>query len=360
MTLENCKSQIVKNKLGLINLAQELNNISRACKLMGVSRDTFYRYKEAQEQGGLEGLLEKSRRAPNLKNRVDAPIEQAVLKMAFDFPAYGQKRASNELKRSGVSLSPAGVRSVWMRNNLETFLKRLKNVEEVMAKQGGIFTEAQMRALEKKQEAKEACGEIETHHPGYLVSQDTFYVGTLKGVGRIYQQTVVDTYSKVAFAKLYNMKTAITAADALNDKVMPFFESQQVPVLRMLTDRGTEFCGKPEDHEYQLYLLINDIDHSKTKARHPQTNGICERFHKTILEEFYQVAFRKKIYKTMDELQLDLDSYMQEFNCQRTHQGKHCLGRTPMETFVEGKKKWQEKNLTQQYKGGLDESVKLN
>ncbi|WP_459987687.1 DDE-type integrase/transposase/recombinase, partial [Mannheimia haemolytica] len=106
-------------------------------------------------------------------------------------------------------------------------------------------------------------------HPGYLGSQDTFYVGNLKGVGRIYQQTFIDTYSKVAFAKLYTMKTAISAADMLNDKVLPYFESQGLPMLRILTDRGSEYCGKVENHDYELYLAINDIEHTKTKVKHP-------------------------------------------------------------------------------------------
>ena len=136
--------------------------------------------------------------------------------------------------------------------------------------------ESQLQALEMKKDDDIACGEIETHHPGYLGSQDTFFVGTLKGVGRIYQQTIVDTYSKVACCKLYNQKTPITAADLFNDRVFPLFESHDMGIIRMLTDRGTEYCGKIEQHDYQLYLAVNDIDHTKTKARHPQTNGICE------------------------------------------------------------------------------------
>lgn len=352
MTNTNFTTNLVQNKMGLLNLARELSNISKACKIMGVSRDTFYRYREAQEHGGLEGLLSKSRKAPNAKNRVDPIIEQATIDIAYEQPAWGQTRASNELKARGMSISSMGVRGVWIRNNLETMKKRLENIERVSAKEGKILTETQLKALEKKENEKEAIGEIETHHPGYLVSQDTFYVGTLKGVGRVYQQTVVDTYSKMAFAKLYQMKTALPAADILNDKVIPFFQEQKVDVLRILTDRGTEFCGRPEEHEYQLFLAINDIDHTKTKARHPQTNGICERFHRTILEEFYQSAFRKKIFISIEELQKDLDDYLHSYNYRRTHQGKMCCGRTPWATFVDGKKLWEEKNLTSQYEGG--------
>ena len=338
---------IIKHKAGLLNLAAELGNVSKACKVMGVSRDTFYRYRELNETGGLDALINKSRRVPNQKNRVDEFVEQAVIAYAIEQPAHGQARTSNELRKRGVFVSGSGVRCVWLRNNLENFKKRLKALEDKVAKDGIILTDAQVAALEKKHDDDVACGEIETAHPGYLGSQDTFYVGNLKGVGRIYQQTFVDTYSKVAFAKLYTTKTPITSADILNDRVLPFFGAHGLPMLRILTDRGTEYCGRVEQHDYQLYLAINDIDHTKTKAAHPQTNGICERFHKTILNEFYQITFRKKLYSTLDELQKDLDEWIKYYNNDRTHQGKMCCGRTPMETLIDGKSIWAEKNLTQ-------------
>lgn len=334
---------LVKHKLGLLNLAEELGNVSQACKIMGVSRDTFYRYQEAKANGGVEALLHKDRRRPNLKNRIDEAVEQAVLAYVIEQPAHGQVRVSNELRKRGTFVSPSGVRSIWLRHDVANFKQRLAALEKHIATTGAVLTEAQVVALEKKRDDDIACGEIETAHPGYLGSQDTFYVGTMKGVGRIYQQTFVDTYSKVAFAKLYSTKTPITSADLLNDHVLPFFAEHEVPMLRILTDRGTEYCGKLEQHDYELYLAMNDIEHTRTKAASPQTNGICERFHKTILQEFYQVTFRKKVYRSIDELQVDLDVWIGHYNHERTHQGKMCCGRTPMETFADGKKIWQEK-----------------
>ena len=338
---------IIKHKVGLLNLAEELGNVSKACKVMGVSRDTFYRYQELVEEGGIDALINQDKRIPNPKNRVDPTIEKAVISYAIEFPAHGQHRTSNELRKKGVFVSGSGVRSIWVRHNLENFKKRLKALEEKVANEGIILSDAQISALEKKKNDDEACGEIETAHPGYLGSQDTFYVGNLKGVGRIYQQTFIDTYSKVAFAKLYTTKTPITSADLLNDRVLPFFNDHELPMLRILTDRGTEYCGRVEQHDYQLYLAINNIDHTKTKAMSPQTNGICERFHKTILQEFYQVTFRKKLYGDMTELQKDLDEWMAYYNNERTHQGKMCCGRTPIETLIDGKTIWAEKNLAQ-------------
>jgi transposase InsO family protein len=328
------QEKLIKNKLGLLELANYLENVSEACRVMGYSRDTFYRVKKAHDEGGIEALREKTRRKPNRKNRIPEAIEREVVALAIENPALGQKRAANELRKREIFISAAGIRCVWLRHDLETFGKRLKALEEHVAKTGGVLTERQLQALEKAKEEKEAWGEIETEHVGYLGAQDTFYVGIIKGVGRIYQQTFIDTYSAVGFAKLYNTKHPINSADLLNDRVIPFFEEHDLRLLRILTDRGTEFCGRADSHEYELFLGLNDIDHTKTKAKSPQTNGICERFNKTLLDEFYRVAMRKKIYHTVEELQTDLDEWLVYYNNERTHQGKRCQGRTPLETFL--------------------------
>lgn len=325
--------KIIKNKIGLLKLSETLGNVSQACKVMGFSRDSFYRFKELYEQGGEAALQEISRKKPILANRVDPQVEAAVIQHAIEQPAYGQHRVANELRKQGILVSSGGVRSIWLRHDLETFAKRLKALSTKVAQDGLILTEDQLRALEKAREEKQAHGEIETEHPGYLGSQDTYYVGNIKGVGRIYQQTFIDTYCKVALVKLYDRKHAITAADMINDRVLPFYEEQGIPLLRILTDRGSEYCGNREHHDYELYLDLENIEHTRTKVKSPQTNGICERFHQTLQNEFYANAFRRKIYHCLEELQSDVDTWIHHYNHDRTHSGKHCFGKTPMQTL---------------------------
>jgi transposase InsO family protein len=336
------RQYIINRKLSILELGQTLGNISEACRKLGVSRQHYYDIKTTIEEEGLEGLFEKSRCAPRVGNRVAPEIEQAVLDYSLEFPTHGQTRAANELKKRGIAISAGGVRSIWLRHKLQVKSLRLKRLEQWAADNANILTESQVQALEDAKEDKQVHGEVESPHPGFLFAQDTYYVGYIKGIGKLYQQTGIDTHSNVGFAKVYAERTSLTAADFLNDKVLPFFDEQCIRVLRLLSDNGPEYCGRPESHPYQLFLHLNDIEHTRIKVRHPQTNGAVERLNQTVKEEFYKVAFRKKLYSSLEEIQADLDEFMAWYNTERTNQGRYCQGRTPRQTFLDGLPLYQE------------------
>lgn len=326
---------IINRKLNILELGEVLGNISEACRTLGISRQHYYDIRTAIEEEGLDGLLEKSRCAPRPSNRVAPHIEQAVLDYSMDFPTHGHVRVANELRKKGLIISPGGVRCVWLRHDLQLKGLRLKRLERWAADNAGILTESQVEALENAKEDREAHGEVESPHPGFLVAQDTCYIGYIKGIGKLYQQTGIDTHSNVGFAKVYAEKTSLTAADFLNDRVLPFFDEHCIRLLRVLTDNGTEYCGRPEVHPYKLFLHLNDIEHTRIRIRHPQTNGAVERLNQTVQDEFYRVAFRKKYYRTLEEIQTDLDAFMSWYNNERTNQGRYCQGRTPMQTLID-------------------------
>jgi hypothetical protein len=198
---------------------------------------------ELYDKGGELALQEISRKNSCFKHRVDEQIELAVVDMAIKKPAFGKLRGANELRKQVLHVSSDGDRSIWIRHDLETFQKRLKALQAKMVQETFILTEDQLKHLEKAKEEKQILGEIETAHLGYLLSQDTYYLGNIKEVGRVYQQTMINTYSKVSFAKLYERKNVLIDADVLNDLVFLWFDTEDVRILRHLTDIGTEYCG---------------------------------------------------------------------------------------------------------------------
>ena len=327
--------QSTRRKLSLLKLAEELGNVSKACRIMGYHRDTFYEIKRAFQVGGVHALVEQKRgpRGPH-PNRVAPEIEAEILDYALTHPTWGQQRVANELRLKGHEISPGGVRGVWLRHELETRHKRLLRLETVSQGETIVLTEEQMQLLERHS-VDFRCRHIEASRPGELLNQDTFYWGSLKGVGKVYVQVVVDVFCSLAFAKVYTSKMPVTACDLLYDRVLPFYEALGVEVGAVLTDNGREYCGRPDSHPYELLLAMDGIEHRNTRIRSPRTNGFVERMNRTLLDECFRVAGRTTWYVEPEEIQRDLDRFLEYYNLERSHQGYRLKGRTPAQALRE-------------------------
>ena len=330
------EAKVARRKLSLLQLASELNNVSKACRVMGYSRQQFYEIRRNYQTYGAEGLLDRlpGARAPH-PNRVSEEVEQAILDHSLKHPTHGPLRVSQELMLQGVTVSAGGVRGVWSRHNLLTRHERLLRLERTTRERKLELTDEQIRLLERfSPEFRER--HIEVHHTGELVAVDTFFVGTLKGVGRVYLQSAIDCFSRQAWGRLYTSKLPVTAVHLLNTDVLPFFEDHNASVETILSDHGREFCGRPDRHPYELFLQLEGIEHRTTKVRRPQSNGFIERLHRTLLDEHFRVKGRTKWYESVQEMQADLDAYLVQYNTKRPHQGRNMNGRTPYAMFKRG------------------------
>lgn len=330
------KNKVARRKLSLLELAAELNNVSKACQVMGYSRQQFYEIRRNFQTYGAQGLLD---RLPGPKgphpNRVGEEVEKAILEYSLNHPTHGPLRVAQQLVLQNVQVSAGGVRGVWSRHNLLSRHDRLLRLEKTVREQTLQLSDTQIRLLERfSPEFRER--HIETKHTGDLVAVDTFFVGNLKGVGRVYLQSAIDCHSRYAWGRLYTSKLPVTAVHLLNEDVLPFFDQHGAKVTTILSDNGREFCGRPDRHPYELFLQLEGIEHRTTKVRRPQSNGFVERLHRTLLDEHFRIQGRKKWYETVDQMQQDLDAYLKRYNTERSHQGRNMKGRTPSRAFTDG------------------------
>ena len=260
-------------------------------------------------------------------------VEAAILAHALDHPTHGALRVAQELSLQGVQVSSGGVRGVWSRHKLLTKQERLLRLEKATGERQIELSPEQIRLLERfSPEFRER--HIHTRHTGDLVAVDTFFVGHLKGVGKVYLQTVVDCHSRYAWGRLYPNKLPVTAVHIMNNHVLPTFDAHRARISTVLSDNGREFCGRPDRHPYELFLQLEDIEHRTTQVLRPQSNGFVERLHRTLLDEHFRVLGRTKFYESIQEMQTDLDAYLVTYNTKRPHQGRGMNGRTPADVFV--------------------------
>lgn len=323
--------KVARQKLSVLELALTLGNVSEACRIKDVSRTQFYEYKRRFQTHGLEGL--KDLPPIHKTHPFTTPPEEVerLLVVSLEHPTWGCVKLSSMLKLEGITISSPTIQNILIKNGMASRFERLLKLEEKAAQHALELSPEQIALIEKANPCfKER--HVESSKPGELLSQDTFYVGVLKGVGRVYLHAVVDTYGSYAFGFLHTSKQPEAAVAVLHNQALPFYQDLDLDVNAILTDNGREFCGK-ETHPYELYLQLNDIEHRTTRVRRPQTNGFVERFNRTVLDEFFRTAFRTKFYESVEALQSDLDIWLVHYNTERPHQGYRNLGRRPVDTI---------------------------
>lgn len=327
----NAETKLARQRLSVLQLAQELGNVAAACRQRGISRTQFYEYKRRFQTHGLEGLKDLPPIPKHHPWTTPQETVDKILALSMEYPAWGCVRLSNHLKLQGISVSSPVIQKILIKYGMGSRYERLLKLEERVLQEPSALTPEQVAQIEK---ANPCLRErhVESSRPGELLAQDTFFIGTLKGVGKVYLHVVVDTYSSHAFGFLYPSKQPEAAVSVLHNDVLPFYQERGLPVGAILTDNGREFCGR-DTHPFEMYVEFNDIRHKRTKVAHPQTNGFVERFNRTVLDEFFRIVFRTKFYESVEALQTDLDEWLVYYNTERSHQGYRNMGRRPIETI---------------------------
>ena len=328
--MTQAEKKVIKQRMSVLQLAEALGNVSEACRRRGIGRTQFYEYKRRFQTHGLEGLKDLPPIHKSHPMATTPEVVDKILALSLENPTWGCARLSNHLRLQGISVSGPTIQNLLNKNGMGKRYDRLLKLEEKALKEKLELTVEQIAAIEKANPCF-AERHIESSKPGELLGQDTFLVGTLKGVGKVYLQAVVDTYGSYAFGYLHVGKVPEQAVAILHNDVLPQYQEWGLKVSAILTDNGREYCGR-EHHPYELYLALNDIEHRKTKIKSPRTNGFVERFNRTALDEFFRKIFREKYYESVEALQKELDAWLNYYNYERPHQGYRNLGKRPFDT----------------------------
>lgn len=338
--METSERKLAQRRLSALELAKALGNVSEACRQRGISRSRFfvppkggYEYKKRFQTHGLEGLVDLPPIHKTHPQTTPPAAIKKILDMAIGHPMWGRHRLSDQLKLIGILVSGITIQKILDKNGMSNQYDRLLKLKEQASGHKIELTSEQVRAIEKANPCYKER-HVESSKPGELLCQDTFYVGHLKGFGKVYLQAIIDTYCSYAFGYLHTGKLPEHAVSVVYNDVVPQYKHWKLAVKTILTDNGREYCGKP-NHPYELLLELSEIEHRKTKVRHPPTNGFVERFNRTVLDEFFRPTFRTKMYDSVASLQNDLNKWLKEYNEQRPHRGYRNTGKRPVERIVE-------------------------
>jgi len=311
---------IVKTRRSLLVFA-ERQGITAACKAFNISRTAFYKIKK---QFVLTGSLEpRIRRKPRMPNEMSLTRKKILLRLVQENPSYGPVRYRGEFQKLGIILDTVSIWRYLKKFGLNKRYQRLLYIEQ-SKEQNAPLTEKAIKKLKRSfYNIKRGLW------PGHIVALDTFCVGQLKGVGRIYQITGIDLCSRFGWAKLYTTKDQSSTIDFVENTLLPKFFLNEVEIESVLSDNGTEFTGS----KFREMLEAYEIKHHRIPRGKPIFNGYCERFQRTINEEFYQKQFRVRFFASLKELQTELDKYLVKYNFERTHYGISKKGEIPVNVF---------------------------
>ncbi len=329
----NAEEKVARQRMSVLELAEALGNVSEACRRRGMTRTQFYEYKRRFQTHGLAGLKDLPPVHKTHPQATPQPVVERIVALSLEHPAWGCVRLSAMLKLEGISVSSPTVQNILIKHGMGSKFDRLLKLEE-RASSEPIELSAEQVALIERTNPAFAERHVESSAPGELLCQDLFSVGHLKGVGEVYLDAVVDTYGSYAFGFLHTGKLPEAAAAVVHNDVLPFYEDRQLGVAAILTDNGREYCGT-DAHPYEVYLALNEIEHRRTKVKHPWTNGFVERFHRTALDEFFRIAFRTRFYEAVEPLQADFDAWLRHYNRERPHLGYRNYGKRPLDTVTE-------------------------
>ncbi|MCC7015582.1 MAG: IS481 family transposase [Rhodospirillales bacterium] len=329
MTMD-AATKVARQRMSVLDLAAKLGNAAEACRRRGMDRSSFYEWRRRFQTHGLDGVKDLPPIAKSHPQTTPAEVQERIAALALEHPAYGCNRIEALLMLEGKRVSAITVQKILNERELGTRESRWLALERQNAERAIELTPEQVAFLEKQNSCFRER-HVESSRPGELLCQDTFFVGTLKGIGKVYLHAVVDTYGSHAFGFLHVSKQPEAAVAVLHNDVLPFYRRLDLPVNAVLTDNGREFCGT-DAHPYELYLAPNEIEHRRTRVRTPRTNGFVERFNGTVLAEFFRVTMREKVYATVEALQDDLDTWLVHYNTERPHLGYRNQGRGPWDT----------------------------
>jgi transposase InsO family protein len=318
---------VYDRRVRLIEHAAKIGNVSEACRVFGVSRKTYYEWVNKAEQYGLSALLPRERRKPHQPNAMTSEEVAVILSEAIARPTLGPKALLRHLRTRGVDRSASGVAKVLRRHHLGTAKLRVIALASLTATETGQLTEAAMEG---------PFGFCQyASYPGQLVALDAFYVGRLKGVGAVWQLTAVDVATRYAVVQLVvGDKTAAVAALFL-DHLKKALRKTGITLHGVLTDNGPEFVGKA----FKARVIELGLEHHRIPPRSPNHNAVCERFHGTVLHEFYRPHFHRGRVEDVALLDRSLQAWVTDYNHHRPNHGDYMAGRTPLQVKKELKRR---------------------